>query len=166
VLLGIHQGLQHASRENDLHPAAHKSAIIDRDHEQLVELKGLISGLRKSISMYPTFDDPLIQAGMEEIMSTIRSIDSASTPESFMKFAIELDSQASAQAANLAIVMLSESDWDVVYVRRGAILRALNSAKKFSAEEVTRYQNDDNAWTEELFVSAMLLSSCPFSRNY
>jgi len=92
--------------------------------------------------------DPEIIESVKEIMNMAKSMDESSGMGDFM--AMEIDEDEIAKATDIALEMISKSDWELIYNKQSDILNSLISAGKFSVEDAAVYKSDDVAWEKEL----------------
>jgi polyhydroxyalkanoate synthesis regulator phasin len=55
-----------------------------------------------------------------------------------------------AEATEMALEMISTSEWEVIYNKREDILDSVIASGKISAEDAALYKSDASAWEEEL----------------
>ena len=96
-------------------------------------------------------DDPDTIAAVREVMAEMESMDADDVTNS-VKTTMEtvtLDDEI-AEATQIALDMISKSEWDVIYDKRGDILDSVIASGKISAEDAALYKSDEGEWEKEL----------------
>ena len=98
-------------------------------------------------------DDPEMIAAVQEIMSAVKSMDDnviSSIPGGSSTSRMLVPDDELEKATKIALEMISQSDWSVIYNKRNEILDSLISLGKMSVEDGAIYKSDTAAWEKEL----------------
>mmetsp|Transcript_7385 Transcript_7385/g.15965 ORF Transcript_7385/g.15965 Transcript_7385/m.15965 type:complete len:202 (+) Transcript_7385:296-901(+) len=87
---------------------------------------------------------------VREIMDAVKSMDVSDGLAPLMESMGMSIEEEIAEATHIALEMISNSDWERIYNKRGEILESLVIGGNISAEDAALYKNDDGAWVKEL----------------
>mmetsp|Transcript_28994 Transcript_28994/g.58846 ORF Transcript_28994/g.58846 Transcript_28994/m.58846 type:complete len:143 (+) Transcript_28994:2-430(+) len=96
-------------------------------------------------------DDPDTIAAVKEVMLEMESMDADDVTNSVRTTlqTVTMDEEI-AEATQIALDMISKSEWDVIYDNRGDILDSVIASGKISAEDAALYKSDEGQWEKEL----------------
>ena len=128
--------------------------LVDLDDEELMEVMeqfALMSEEERVEAVAEVMaaldgEDPEIVEAMRVVLEAVKSLDESS--ESIMSTKAEDINVAI--ATDVALEMLSTSDWELINNKRGNILESLVVAGKISAEDAALFRGDDALWEKEL----------------
>ena len=98
-------------------------------------------------------DDPEMIAAVQEITSAIKSMDDnviSSNPGGSNTNRMLVSDDELEKATQIALEMISKSDWSVIHNKRNEILDSLISSGKMSVEDGAIYKSDNASWEKEL----------------
>eukprot|EP00581_Thalassiosira_minuscula_P027909 CAMPEP_0183756822 /NCGR_PEP_ID=MMETSP0739-20130205/5302_1 /TAXON_ID=385413 /ORGANISM="Thalassiosira miniscula, Strain CCMP1093" /LENGTH=194 /DNA_ID=CAMNT_0025994101 /DNA_START=178 /DNA_END=762 /DNA_ORIENTATION=+ len=90
-------------------------------------------------------DDPEMIEAVREIMNAVNSLDGEGDGEEPWITESEL-----AAATGMALEVLSTSNWESIYNKRGDILDSLIASGKLTADDAAIFKSNDGAWENEL----------------
>ena len=93
-------------------------------------------------------DDPEMLEAIQEVMREMESMNSG--PDVKARLSSMTLEEEIAEATEMALEMISTSDWEVIYNKREDILDSVIASGKISAEDAALYKSDAAAWEEEL----------------
>ena len=93
-------------------------------------------------------DDPEMLEAIQEVMREMESMNSGTDVKARLS-SMTLEEEI-AEATEMALEMISTSEWEVIYNKREDILDSVIASGKVSAEDAALYKNDAAAWEEEL----------------
>lgn len=93
-------------------------------------------------------DDPEMLEAIQEVMREMESMNSGADVKARLS-PITLEEEI-AEATEMALEMISTSEWEVIYNKREDILDSVIASGKISAEDAALYKSDVSAWEEEL----------------
>ena len=92
-------------------------------------------------------DDADTIAAARKVMAEMASMDINNVKAKMQS--ITLDNEI-AEATQIALDMVSKSEWDVIYDKRAVILDSVIASGKISAEDAALYKSDEGEWEREL----------------
>ena len=93
-------------------------------------------------------DDPEMLEAIQEVMREMGSMNSGTDVKARLS-SMTLEEEI-AEATEMALEMISTSEWEVIYNKREDILDSVIASGKISAEDAALYKSDASAWEEEL----------------
>lgn len=93
-------------------------------------------------------DDPEMMEAIQEVMREMERMNSGVDIKDRLS-SMTLEEEI-AEATEMALEMISTSDWEVIYNKREDILDSVIASGKISAEDAALYKSDAAAWEEEL----------------
>lgn len=93
-------------------------------------------------------DDPEMLEAIQEVMREMESMNSGTDVKARLS-SMTLEEEI-AEATEMALEMISTSEWEVIYNKREDILDSVIASGKISAEDAALYKSDASAWEEEL----------------
>ena len=93
-------------------------------------------------------DDPEMLEAIQEVMREMESMNSGADVKARLS-SMTLEEEI-AEATEMALEMISTSEWEVIYNKRENILDSVIASGKVSAEDAALYKSDAAAWEEEL----------------
>lgn len=154
---GINQGLVDLSDE-ELFTVMEQFALMSKEEREQAysEVMDMLGD-----------DDPGIVEAMKEIMKTVELMDESEEITNSLEgskaylMAMEDDmtdakqfllgvKEEIARATGIALRMISQADWEVVYNKRGDMLDSLIASGKMSPEDASLYKSNDAAWEREV----------------
>ena len=93
-------------------------------------------------------DDPEMLEAIQEVMREMESMNSGADVKARLS-SMTLEEEI-AEATEMALEMISTSEWEVIYNKREDILDSVIASGKISAEDAALYKSDAAIWEEEL----------------
>lgn len=93
-------------------------------------------------------DDPEMLEAIQEVMREMESMNTGDDVK-YRLSSMTMEEEV-AQATEVALEMISTSEWDVIYNKREDILDSVIASGKMSAEDAALYKSDAAAWEKEL----------------
>ena len=93
-------------------------------------------------------DDPEMLEAIQEVMREMESMNTGEDVK-YRLSSMTMEEEV-AQATEVALEMISTSEWDVIYNKREDILDSVIASGKMSAEDAALYKSDAAAWEKEL----------------
>ena len=93
-------------------------------------------------------DDPEMLEAIQEVMREMESMNNGDDVK-YRLSSMTMEEEV-AQATEVALEMISTSEWDVIYNKREDILDSVIASGKMSAEDAALYKSDAAAWEKEL----------------
>ena len=93
-------------------------------------------------------DDPEMMEAIQEVMREMERMNSGVDIKDRLS-SMTLEEEI-AEATEMALEMISTSEWEVIYNKREDILDSVIASGKISAEDAALYKSDAAAWEEEL----------------
>lgn len=93
-------------------------------------------------------DDPEMLEAIQEVMREMESMNTGEDVK-YRLSSMTMEEEV-AQATEVALEMISTSEWDVIYNKREDILDSVIASDKMSAEDAALYKSDAAAWEKEL----------------
>ena len=93
-------------------------------------------------------DDPEMLEAIQEVMREMESMNSGADVKARLS-SMTLEEEI-AEATEMALEMISTSQWEVIYNKREDILDSVIASGKISATDAALYKSDAAAWEEEL----------------
>ena len=93
-------------------------------------------------------DDPEMLEAIQEVMREMESMNSGADVKARLS-SMTLKEEI-AEATEMALEMISTSEWEVIYNKREDILDSVIASGKISAADAALYKSDAAAWEEEL----------------
>ena len=93
-------------------------------------------------------DDPEMLEAIQEVMREMENINTGDDVK-YRLTSMTMEEEV-AQATEVALEMISTSEWDVIYNKREDILDSVIASGKMSAEDAALYKSDAAAWEKEL----------------
>lgn len=93
-------------------------------------------------------DDPEMLEAIQEVMREMENMNTGDDVK-YRLSSMTMEEEV-AQATEVALEMISTSEWDVIYNKREDILDSVIASGKMSAEDAALYKSDAAAWEKEL----------------
>ena len=93
-------------------------------------------------------DDPEMLEAIQEVMREMENMNTGDDVK-YRLSSMTMEEEV-AQATEVALEMISTSEWDVIYNKREDILDSVIASDKMSAEDAALYKSDAAAWEKEL----------------
>ena len=93
-------------------------------------------------------DDPEMLEAIQEVMREMESMNTGDDVK-YRLSSMTMEEEV-AQATEVALEMISISEWDSIYNKREDILDSVIASGKMSAEDAALYKSDAAAWEKEL----------------
>ena len=93
-------------------------------------------------------DDPEMLEAIQEVMREMESMNTGDDVK-YRLSSMTMEEEV-AQATEVALEMISTSEWDSIYNKREDILDSVIASGKMSAEDAALYKSDAAAWEKEL----------------
>ena len=93
-------------------------------------------------------DDPEMLEAIQEVMREMENMNTGDDVK-YRLSSMTMEEEV-AQATEVALEMISTSEWDVIYNKREHILDSVIASGKMSAEDAALYKSDAAAWEKEL----------------
>ena len=93
-------------------------------------------------------DDPEMLEAIQEVMREMERMNTGDDVK-YRLSSMTMEEEV-AQATEVALEMISTSEWDVIYNKREDILDSVIASGKMSAEDAALYKSDAAAWEKEL----------------
>ena len=93
-------------------------------------------------------DDPEMLEAIQEVMREMENMNTGDDVK-YRLTSMTMEEEV-AQATEVALEMISTSEWDVIYNKREDILDSVIASGKMSAEDAALYKSDAAAWEKEL----------------
>jgi len=93
-------------------------------------------------------DDPEMLEAIQEVMREMESMDTGADVK--YRLSSMTEEEEVAEATEVALEMISTSEWDVINNKQDDILDSVIASGKMSAEDAALYKSDAAAWEKEL----------------